>query len=178
LLYNKTDMSKPTLYMFVGYPGSGKTTIARIIREATDGVHLWADFERHVMFDEVTHSAEESHILYSHLNRLAGDLLEQGKCVIFDTNFNFRKDRDRLRRIAAKHGADAIVVWVDTDRAVAERRATQESDDKDTRIWGNMPPQEFNRMSDNLQPPDDDEQVIRIDGANTDEAGVKAALNL
>lgn len=171
-------MTKPTLYLFVGYPGAGKTTIARILTQLTGGVHLWADFERHVMFDEVTHNREESKILYDHLNRTADELLEQGRCVIYDTNFNFRRDRNRLRDIAAKHGANTTVIWVTTDRQVAEKRATEESADQATRIWGNMPPQEFTRLSDNLQSPDDDEQVVRIDGHHADEASIKAALNL
>ncbi len=171
-------MAKPTLYLFVGYPGAGKTTVARMITQATGGVHLWADFERHVMFDEVTHSSQESKLLYDHLNRLADELLEQGKCVIYDTNFNFRKDRDYMRAIAERHNAESVVVWVTTTRELAEQRATQESEDNDTRIWGNMPAQAFNRMSDNLQVPDDDEHVIQVDGATADEASIKALFNL
>jgi predicted kinase len=162
----------------VGYPGAGKTTVARVIRELTDGVHLWADFERHVMFDEVTHSREESRILYDHLNRTADELLEQGRCVIYDTNFNFRADRDKLRAIAARHGAETVVVWVTTDRDLAKQRATEDANDESTRIWGNMPVPDFNRLSDHLQPPDDDEYVVQIDGAHADEATIKEKLGL
>ncbi|MBC7582020.1 ATP-binding protein [Aeromicrobium sp.] len=169
---------KPTLYLFVGYPGSGKTTVARLITQQTGGVHLWADFERHVMFDETSHSPAESKILYDHLNRVADELLEQGKCVVYDTNFNFRKDRDRLRSMATKHGAETIVVWVTTNRALAQKRATEESENKDTRIWGNMPMNAFTRMSDNLQEPDSDEHVLKIDGAHVDAASIKTALEL
>jgi len=171
-------MSQPTLYLFVGYPGAGKTTIARIITDLTGGVHLWADFERHVMFKNPTHSKEESRELYDHLNRVADELLAQGKCVIYDTNFNFRSDRDHLRQIAAKNGADTIVIWVTTPRELAERRATKESENEDTRIWGNMSLQTFNRMSDNLQQPDDDEKVIQIDGTDIDSAAIKQQLGL
>jgi predicted kinase len=171
-------MAKPTLYLFVGYPGAGKTTVARTITQLTEGVHLWADFERHVMFDEVTHSSEESRILYDHLNRTADELLEQGKCVIYDTNFNFRADRDKLRAKAAKHGAETVVIWVTTDRELAQKRATEESQNEETRIWGNMPLNDFNRLSDHLQQPDDDEYVVQIDGSNANEATIKEKLGL
>jgi predicted kinase len=169
---------KPTLYLFVGYPGSGKTTIAKMIADATDGVHLWADFERHIMFGTPTHSRSESRELYDHLNQVADEVLAQGRCVIFDTNFNFRRDRDHMRKIAAKHGANVKVVWVTTPRDVARHRATEDSEGKPTRIWGNMLLPDFNRLSDNLQKPDDDEDVIRIDGSSTDPESIKQRLGL
>lgn len=171
-------MANPTLYLFVGYPGAGKTTVAKIITDATNGVHLWADFERHVMFEKTTHSKQESQILYEHLNKVADELLGQGKCVIYDTNFNFRSDRDHLRAIAAKHGATVVVVWITTPRDLAQHRATEDSAGKETRVWGNMSLRDFTRMSDNLQAPDTDEQVVKIDGSATDAASVKQALGL
>jgi predicted kinase len=164
--------------MFVGYPGAGKTTVARIITELTGGVHLWADFERHVMFDSPSHTHAESRQLYQHLNHVADELLSKGSCVIYDTNFNFRKDRDHMRNIAAKYDADVKVIWITTPRNIAEHRATQDSVDKPTRIWGNMSPTDFNRLSDNLQTPDDDEEVIKIDGRQADLATIKQALGL
>jgi len=33
-------------------------------------------------------------------------------------------------------------------------------------------------MSNNLQAPDDDEHVVKLDGSQADEATIKAALNL
>jgi len=168
---------KPTLYLFMGYPGAGKTTIARIIREATNGVHLWADFERHVMFEEVQHTPEESKVLYSHLNRVADDLLSQGRCVIFDTNFNFRKDRDFLRQIAANHDANTVVVWVTTPKDTAKTRAM---DDQNLRngYQAPMTHEQFEHLSSRLEEPGEDEQVVKIDGSNIDETAIKAALGL
>jgi hypothetical protein len=37
---------------------------------------------------------------------------------------------------------------------------------------------DFKRLSDNLQTPDDDEDVVRIDGSRADLATIKQALNL
>lgn len=169
---------RTTLYLFVGYPGAGKTTVARIVTELTGGVHLWADFERHVMFDTPSHTHDESRVLYGHLNHVADELLAQGTCVIYDTNFNFRKDRDYMREIAKRHDADVKLIWVTTPRDIAEHRATQDSVDKPTRIWGNMMPNDFKRLSDNLQQPDDDEEVVKIDGSTADLAAIKQALDL
>lgn len=171
-------MKKPILYLFVGYPGAGKTTVAKLIAETTGAMHLWADFQRHVLFERPTHTKQESRDLYDHLNQVADDLLAEGHSVIYDTNFNFRSDRDRLRSIANRNGAQAIVVWVTTDRALAETRATKDSADQPTRIWGNMSLGDFNRLSDHLQQPDTDETVVQIDGSHVTEDSVKAALGL
>jgi len=171
-------MSKPKLYMFVGYPGAGKTTVAKLINELTGATHLWADFERHVMFENPTHSQQESRILYDHLNTVAKELLTQGKSVIFDTNFNYLKDRDHMRQIAAQAGADAVVIWVTTPEALSRRRATEESDNKETRMWGNMAHEAFDRMRGQLQPPTPEENAVQIDGTKLDPHDVKQKLGL
>lgn len=171
-------MTKPRLFLFVGYPGAGKTTVARLIAEATGAVHVWADYERHVMFASPTHSAEESRKLYDHLNKVAADLLSEGQSVIYDTNFNYFKDREHLRRIAAERGAETTLIWVTTDKPLAKRRATEESDNRHTRIWGNMARAVFERISGHLEPPREAEHPVKIDGRGVDLAQIKQLLNL
>lgn len=171
-------MSEQKLYLFVGYPGSGKTTIAKLIKAKTGAEHIWADHERHHMFNTVTHSRQESTQLYAELNQQTSDLLGQGKSVLFDTNFNFYKDREHLRQIARQHGTEAVVIWVTTPLELAKKRAVEESNDQETRIWGNMPAERFDRIARNLEPPRQDEKVIKIDGTNIDEAAVLAQLGL
>lgn len=162
----------------MGYPGAGKTTVAKVIQEATGAVHLWADLERHVMFDNPTHSKEESQTLYTHLNHVAEELLHEGKSVIFDTNFNYFKDREHLRQIASQAGAEAVVVWVATSEELAKKRATEESEGKETRIWGNMPIEAFERMHGQLQPPKPEEHAVQIDGTNVTTEEIKQKLGL
>jgi predicted kinase len=169
-------MNDQTLYLMVGYPGSGKTTVSKIIHELTGAVHLWADHERQQMFKTPEHSHQENIKLYDELNERTDELLRQGKSVIFDTNFNFYRDRERLRRIAARNGAHAVVIWITTSKPVARERATQKSEGQDTRIWGNMPVADFDRIARNLQPPKDDEHTIELDGTNITAAYVQQKL--
>ena len=112
-------MSKPVLYLMVGYPGAGKTSLARIISEATGAIHIWSDKERHEMFPNPTHSQQESHQLYEALNKRTSQLLAAGNSVVFDTNFNFYSDRQKLREIAANNNAECRVVWLSTPEEVS-----------------------------------------------------------
>jgi predicted kinase len=171
-------MSNPRLYLFVGYPGAGKTTIAQYITEQVGCVHIWADQERQAMFKEPTHSWEESQRLYAKLNEKVAQLLADGQSVIFDTNFNFKKDRDHLREIAAKQGAEAVIIWVTTPRELAKKRATEESGGQGTRLFGDMTPETWDRIASHLEPPDKSEPVIKIDGTNVDTNQLDQLLNL
>jgi predicted kinase len=156
-------MREPTLYLMLGYPGAGKTTTARVIHELTGAEHLWADLVRRDMFGKPKYTHTENIQLYEHMNNMAEDLLAQGKDVIFDTNFNFYKDRQRLREIADNYSGQTIVIWVTTPRSIARKRAT-DGGGHHTRVLGDMPVETFERMSSNLQEPRPDETVVEVDG--------------
>lgn len=165
-----------TLFLFVGYPGSGKTTTAEKIHELTGAVHIWADHERKERFSPPTYSRAESEVLYAILNDLTDKLLSEGKSVIYDTNFNFRRDRDLLRRIAASHGARTVVVWVKASLELARHRATEDDKPQRTRVFGTMARKDFDRISSHLQPPAEEEHVITFDGRHVTKQAVEDAL--
>jgi predicted kinase len=167
-----------TLYLFVGYPGSGKTTVAQIICGATGAMHLWADRIRQEMFETPTHSITESMHLYTHLNDRTRELLSAGKSVVFDTNFNFYKDREHLRRIAAEAGADVKLIWLQTNKDLAKHRAVTESEDKPTRLYGNMSESAFDRIAGHLEPPLPAENPIIFIGKDLQKTEVLRALDL
>lgn len=151
----------------LGYPGAGKTTVSKIIHELTGAVHLWADKFRRERYQKPTYSHAENLELYAYLNDLAAELLSNGQSVIFDTNFNFYKDRQHMRQIAKNHGADSLIIWVTTEKNLSKERATHEKHLSETRILGNdMPPETFERMAKNLQPPQTSENYVEIVGKN------------
>lgn len=165
---------KPTLYIFIGAPGAGKTTLAQAISAQTGATHLWADRERHKLFKEPTHSQTESDELYEQLNNATEYLLQQGKSVVYDTNFNFYADRLKMREIALRHKAAFMTIWVDTPLAVAKQRAVGEHEVRNG-YSVSMTSQQFDSIVSKLEPPKDDEQVIKIDGSELD---TQAALRL
>jgi predicted kinase len=162
----------------VGYPGSGKTTISKYIHELTGAVHLWADHERNKLFANPTHDHNENIELYKQLNQRTKQLLQEGKSVIFDTNFNFYRDRKRLRHLAATEGAETIVIWINTPRDLARKRAVEESDSQHTRVWGNMPLHHFERIANNLQEPAEMEHPVIINGTSVTKDDIARALGI
>ncbi len=169
-------MSRCTLYLLVGYPGAGKTTVAKTIANATGAVHLWSDAERHKMFPSPTHSEQESLELYNHLNHKAETLLSEGKDVIFDTNFNFLADRQKLRRVAARQNAETLVLWVDTQADTAKQRAVG-SEISRNGYMVSMSEEQFDAIVAKLEPPSEDEKVIKIDGTKLDADSVMKLLS-
>lgn len=166
---------KPTLYLFVGYPGAGKTTVAKIITEATGAVHLWADKERHDLFGEI-YRREQSDDLYARLNKRTVQLLQSGKSVVFDTNFNYYKDREHLRHIAHEADAQTMLIWLKTPKELAYRRAIAENGGK--RLFITMSHEDFERVASHLEPPRPNESAIEIDGTHVDYETVKQQLGI
>lgn len=166
---------QPTLFLLVGYPGSGKTTTSKYIRELTGAEHIWADRERRTMFSTPTHTHEESRQLYNHLNEVTDRLLAEGKSVIFDTNFNFYKDRQHLRDIAATHNAKTVVVWITTPKETAKQRAVHERTLRNFYEYI-LPEEDFERLSNHLEQPHDDERPIKLDGTHISLEIVQQAL--
>lgn len=169
---------KPTLYLMLGYPGSGKTTTSKIIHELTGADHLWADRIRNRMYPRPTHSAEENIELYNYMNTMTANLLAAGHSVIFDTGFNFYKDRLYLKSIADDRGADTVVVWIQTDKNVAKRRATDESHAQRNTYPDTMTTEIFEHIAGGLEMPRPDEPLVIIEGPKISRNYVKERLGL
>ncbi len=148
----------------IGYPGSGKTTTSELIAQLAGATHINADYERRVMFGEPTHHATESRKLYDHLNRTTDMLLSEGESVVFDTSFNFIRDRDNLRAIAARHNASVIVVWVKVPKPLARKRALSAQHASSNNYSRIMAEKDFERIASHLQAPSAAESAIVLDG--------------
>lgn len=168
-------MAKPTLYLMIGYPGAGKTTVSKAISLATGANHIWADVERHKLFPNPSHSKQESDELYDRLNAAAEYLLAQGKSVVYDTNFNFYADRLKMRAIAKRQGADCVVIWVTTPLEIARDKAVCAEEQRNGYVMS-MTEQQFNSIVSKLEPPHKDEKVIKIDNPHLDKAALLAIL--
>lgn len=148
----------------LGYPGAGKTTAAQAIATVTGSEHLWADHIRRQMFGQPTYQHEENLALYQVMNRQARELLQQGKSVVFDTNFSYKRDRDELRELADSTSSQCLLIWVQAPRETAKKRATSDAHLQTTRVLGNMSHDDFERLSSSIEEPTDQEPYIKVDG--------------
>jgi predicted kinase len=157
-------ITKPTLYLMLGYPGAGKTTVSKIIHELTGATHLWADKIRNERFQNPTHNHNENLELYKFLNEMTAELLDKGQSVIFDTAFNFYKDRVKLREIATRSGAKTQLIWVKTDINTSKARAIQNKHSVKNTYSDPMSVERFDRISGDLEPPTKNEEYIEVIG--------------
>ncbi|MCA9877267.1 MAG: AAA family ATPase [Thermomicrobiales bacterium] len=96
--------------------------------------------------------------------------LRAGVSVIYDTTAFTRQQRDALRNLAARCGATAQVIFVDTPREVARQRwQTNET----TRQRPRVHPDDFAMVADQFEPPGPEEAVLRF----TPEADLDAWLS-
>jgi predicted kinase len=167
-----------TLYLFVGYPGSGKTTAANLICELTGAEHIWADRERQKMFGRPTHSPAESGQLYRALNQRAKHLLATDHDVVFDTNFNYRADREHLKRIAASVGAKTVIIQMTTPEALARERALAGTHASRNHMHEAMSPKTFERIVHHRQPLSNEDIPVLLKGEDLTLESVKKALGL
>jgi predicted kinase len=94
----------PQLIAFCGLPGSGKTTMARLLEQKTGAVRLnvdeWVAALGVDFFDD-----EFRHKLHGRLYEHGLTLLKLGQSIIIEDGLWTREERDRLREIAHKLGA-------------------------------------------------------------------------
>lgn len=160
----------------LGYPGSGKTSTSKIIHELTGAVHLWADKIRNERYPKPTHAHQENIDLYNHLNELTTELLASGQSVIFDTAFNFYKDREYLRAIANGHNAKSLLIWVQTEKDLAKQRATHDNHAARNTYPEIMSEQRFERIAGDFERPHPNERTIKLDGTKISSEYVQSKL--
>lgn len=139
LLYNsavmsKIALSKPTLIMLYGFPGSGKTHFARQFSEYVGAAHVQGDRIRYELFEKPQYDKQENEVVSHLMEYMAEEFLNAGISVIFDINAARLSQRRNLRDMARKTHAAYSLIWLQIDPESAFVRAStrdrRKSDDK------------------------------------------------
>lgn len=162
--------------MMFGYPGAGKTTTAKILSELTGAVHLSSDQLRLELFPNPSFSAEEHAELYRELDSRTEQLLSEGRDVIYDANLNRRQHRDEKYEICRRTGAIPKLIWVQTEKEIAKRRALHDSRSP---LWPRYehPSQLFDRVASIIEPPAENEAYVTLDGQSITAEQISAILD-
>ena len=103
-----------TLYLFCGLPGSGKSTVARILADDEGAVRLAPDDWLQALALDVRADAARAAMRELHWQQ-AQELLARGVPVILEFGFPTRAERDEKRQRARQLGVRVELWFLDDD---------------------------------------------------------------
>lgn len=164
---SKPKMTRPTLVMLMGYPGSGKSYTANNLANLLGMAHISSDKIREKLFPKPSYSPKEHRIVVQMMLLMAEQFLEIEQSVVFDISLNRLSERRAMRDIAKKAGAIPFLLWVQIDRESAKSRAQNKdkrrAEDKYTPV---ISTETFNSMLMAFQPPQNEEYLV-VSGKHT-----------
>ena len=144
------------LVIFCGIPGSGKTTIARIVaKNLRDCFHIQTDTLRS-MISRPGYTKEESALVYKGCILIAREALRAGYDAILDGTFLRDEYRDEAVEKLSRYFSTHLVVYMACDPETAYRRNLSRRE--------RVPKKSFLRLFEMMQEPS---SALRIDSAKT-----------
>jgi hypothetical protein len=125
------------LLIFCGIPGSGKTTVARLVAGAVPGAVLVQTDAIRGMINHPSYSRGESDFVYRACAAVAKEALDKGRLVILDGTFGSSRRRGAI--MSALEGyyyrADFVHMVCDLDTAL-RRNSTRDAFVPEERVKG------------------------------------------
>ncbi len=122
---NKVTPTKPVLVLLYGFPGSGKTFLARQLCEDMNAAHVQGDRIRYELFEEPRYDRQENEIVNHLMTYMTEEFLTAGVSVVYDTNINTLAARRALRDMARKIKAETVLIWLQIDPESAFSRVVK-----------------------------------------------------
>lgn len=159
--------NRPALICLYGYPGSGKTYVARNLTDEIQLAHVNSDRIRNELFQEPRYDPQENAIVSHLMDYMSEEFLNSGVSIVYDTNALRLAQRRRLREVARKHNAAYILIWIQIDLETAFSR-TQQRDRRtsDDKFAEPQTRSTFDRQVSGMQNPEGEEYIV-ISGKHT-----------
>ncbi|SDR44026.1 AAA family ATPase [Natronobacterium texcoconense] len=115
-------MSRPTLIVYCGLPGVGKSVASAYTAEQLPAERYRSDEVRKRLFPDPEYTDEETVATYEELLSHARSELESERDVVLDATFRTKRFRDRAAAVASDLEADVEYVHVTCDVDVVRDR--------------------------------------------------------
>ncbi len=154
--------------MLYGFPGAGKTYVARQLADHIHAAHLQADRIRDELFETPRYDKQEEGIVTHLLNYMTEEFLSAGISVLYDTNAMKAPQRRELRDMARRAKANFALIWLQIDPDSAYIRTTsrdkRKADDRHSRVYDRA---SFDTYIKGMQNPLVTEDYIVVSGKHT-----------
>lgn len=165
---SKTTLDKPILLCLYGFPGSGKSYVARNLSSAVQMANVSADRIRNELFQQPRFDAQENAIVFHLMNYMTSEFLDAGVSVVYDASVARAGQRRALRELARRHKAEFLLVWLQIDPDTAFAR-TQQRDRRtaDDRYAQEMSKDAYEKQISGMQNPGSGESYMVISGKHS-----------
>lgn len=153
--------------MLYGYPGAGKTHLARQLSETLHAAHVHGDRIRGELFTQPRYDKQENELINHLMLYMSEEFLHAGMSVIFDANASRLPQRRELRNIARRSKAEQLLIWlqIDAESAFARinKRDRRKSDDKYAAPYSK---ESFTQYIQHMQNPKNEDYIV-VSGKHT-----------
>jgi predicted kinase len=175
---NKITLAKPVLICLYGFPGSGKSYVARNLVDVVQMAHVSGDRIRSELFENPRYDAQENAIVTHLMNYMTHEFLNSGVSVVYDANSLRISQRRTLRELARNNKAEFLLIWLQIDPDSAFAR-TQDRDRRtiDDRYAQPQDSNTFEKSLSSMQNPQPGEEYLVISGKHTFTTQKNAVVN-
>lgn len=161
----KLELTKPVLILLYGYPGAGKSFVARQMTEHLRAAHVHGDRIRAELFENPKFDAKENAIVQGMMDYMTAEYLQAGVSVIYDSDCLKLAERRNLRNLAQKNHAASLLVWtqIDIESAFA-RIAARDRRRADDKYSQNLDRTSFDKVLASMQNPNGTEGYVVVSG--------------
>jgi predicted kinase len=174
----KITLAKPVLICLYGFPGSGKSYVARNLADSVQLAHVSGDRIRNELFENPRYDAQENAIVTHLMNYMSEEFLSAGVSVVYDMNSLRVSQRRTLRDLARRNKVEFLLIWlqIDPDSAFSrtQDRDRRTSDDRYAQPQDNTT---FNKVLSGMQNPQAGEDYLVISGKHTFTTQKNAVIN-